>query len=147
MEWLVSSFEQLTLQQLYDVLRLRSEVFVVEQDCVYQDIDNLDTQCIHVMAYAGKSLEAYGRIIPPNIERPEVVLGRIVTSQNVRGKGYGKDLMKRMMEYSQKNYGGIDVFLMGQTYLERFYQEFGFKTISDSFLEDGIPHVNMVRKA
>jgi len=140
-------FFQLNIQELYDLLQLRSAVFVVEQDCVYQDLDNLDQKAVHLLGYptTGKNLIAYARILPKDIPYDGYAsIGRVISSKEMRGKGLGKQIMQKSIEYCCRAYPGVPVKIMAQYYLLDFYRSFGFKEFGEKFLEDGIWHINMV---
>jgi len=145
MKWILKKFEELTLEELYSILQLRNEVFVVEQNCVYQDVDNLDKQAWHLMGWQETQLMAYTRIIPPGIKYKEPAIGRVVISMAIRNKGVGKDLMNQSIDACEKLFGNTSVTLNAQLYLKRFYESLGFVPVSDVFPEDGIEHVKMTR--
>lgn len=142
------SFDQLSLNQLYDIMALRQEVFVVEQDCPYLDADGKDLTSYHLMGTTGDGqLIAYARIIPQGISYPTYVsLGRIVSAHTHRRKGIGKRLMKACLEYTEQLFPGEPIKISAQTYLIRFYENFGFQTVGETYLEDDIPHIAMVKK-
>ncbi|MEZ5009855.1 MAG: GNAT family N-acetyltransferase [Chitinophagales bacterium] len=143
--WNLKRFDELTTQELYDILHLRSEVFVVEQDCVYQDLDYLDQDALHLIAYAKDKLVAYVRIIPPKLKyKAAAAIGRVVSSPTVRGKGIGKALMKKAIIETQKLYPEMPIKISAQCYLDQFYKDLGFKVISEVYLEDGIDHQEMI---
>ena len=156
--WSCKPFKDLTNEELYDVFRLRQEVFVVEQNCPYQDADGKDLKSLHVTgcltpAYrqAGPpsptgegSLIAYARIVLPGVSYKEVSIGRVVTSQKVRRTGAGKILMEKTMEYIEKEFGKVPICIGAQLYLQKFYESFGFIREGNEYLEDGIPHVIML---
>jgi ElaA protein len=144
-QWQCLFFDQLTTKQLYAILAARSEVFIVEQNCIYQDIDNIDLVCHHVIAWTEQGeLAAYLRIVPPGQIFTEASIGRVITSKFARGTGIGKQLLVRGIEETQKIYPQDGLKIAAQQYLEKFYEGFGFKTVSDMYLEDGIPHVEMI---
>lgn len=146
--WQCTPFSELSAAQLYAILKVRSEVFVVEQNCVYQDIDGLDLECLHLVAWTGdQQVAAYLRIVPPGLKYAEVSLGRVVSSKAARGTGTGKQLLAKALEHIDKIYPGAAVQIQAQSYLENFYQGFGFVTVSDVLLEDGIPHFMMLKPA
>ena len=146
--WQCAAFSELSAAQLYAILKVRSEVFVLEQNCVYQDIDGLDLQCLHVIAWNDdQQVAAYLRVVPPGLKYAEVSLGRVVSSNAVRGTGIGKKLMGNAMNLVEQNYPGQPVLIQAQSYLENFYQTFGFVTVSDVLMEDGIPHFMMLKSA
>ena len=140
----IKTFEELTKQELYDLLQLRSEVFVVEQDCVYQDIDGKDDRALHVMMFVNDSLAAYTRCFPPGVYFEEAAIGRVVVSNDARGHGYGKVIMETSLVAIREKYGVDKVRVSAQTYLKRFYEELGFKQEGEGYLEDGIPHISMI---
>jgi ElaA protein len=144
MVWLCKKFDNLTAHELYAILQLRNEVFVVEQDCVFQDADNKDQLCHHVMGWQENSLVAYARIVPPGISYSESSIGRIVTSPSARKAGVGRELVKQGIEELYKLFGKIPIKIGAQRYLQKFYESFGFKQTSDVYLEDDILHIEML---
>jgi ElaA protein len=149
LSWQCATFSDLSVTQLYAILRARSEVFVVEQNCIFQEMDGTDEACQHLMASipgaTGPEVAAYLRIVPPGLKFTEASLGRVMTSSQARGSGIGKQLMTRGLEELQRTYPGAAVRIGAQHYLEKFYQSFGFVTDSALYLEDEIPHVEMLR--
>jgi ElaA protein len=137
-------FAELQVQQLYDALALRSEVFVVEQQCIFLDIDGIDPRGWHLLGHddAGR-LVAYARLLPPGVKAPEVVIGRVVTSPGARGTGAGQALMREAGDACARLWPGRPVTLHAQARLERFYQGHGYATVSEPYIEDGIPHIEM----
>jgi len=136
----IVDFSNLTLLELYELLALRAEVFVVEQNCPYQDLDGKDQGSLHALITKDGKLWAYSRIIPPGIAFPEVSIGRVLTSFNARGKGVGKNLMEISIKECLLRWPNYDVLIMAQSYLVKFYSNFNFVVEKDEFLEDGIPH-------
>ncbi|MDP6907903.1 MAG: GNAT family N-acetyltransferase [Flavobacteriales bacterium] len=147
LRWEWKSFGQLSSDQLYTILTVRQEVFVLEQSCLYLDADGKDRKSFHLMGYDGDALVAYARIVEPGISYPEVSIGRILSSQKVRGKGSGKELMHKALERIAKEYGDVPVRISAQSYLKDFYQQFGFEPTGKEYLEDEIPHMEMLRKS
>ena len=143
--WNSKNFDQLNPYELYDLLRLRSEVFVVEQNCVFLDMDNLDQHCIHLLGYDGSKLMAYTRIVPPGLIYKEASIGRVVTSSSVRYTGAGKKLMEQSIITLYKLFGSIPIKIGAQLYLKKFYESFGFVQMNEVYLEDGIEHIHMLR--
>ncbi|WP_297338171.1 GNAT family N-acetyltransferase [Algoriphagus sp.] len=141
------AFDELSVQELYHLLRLRSEVFVVEQNCVFLDQDNKDQKCHHLLLYADKQLAGYCRLVPAGLSYPEVAIGRVVSSPEFRGKGIGRKVMELGIEYGQKLYGPCDIRLGAQTYAMDFYKSLGFVSEGETYDEDGIEHIEMVKKA
>lgn len=136
-------FSELTTVQLYDVLQLRSEVFVVEQDCVYQDIDGYDDKAYHVLIYDESTLVAYTRILPPGTYFDELSIGRVIVKETHRRQNLGYKLMETSIEFSLKIYPNSTIKISAQQYLIRFYESLGFKIYGEGYLEDGIPHIGM----
>ena len=148
--WRVQRWQELTLEQLYGILAARVQVFVVEQDCAYQELDGLDSLALHVTAWTQDHTPrvlAYARLNPPHSRFPEPSIGRVITAAQVRGTGMGRSLMARVLEQAEARYPGLPVRISAQQYLEGFYREFGFRTVSAPYLEDGLPHLEMLRPA
>jgi len=139
------TFNQLNTTELYDLLQLRSEVFVVEQDCVYQDIDGKDQKALHILGYKDEKLVAYTRIFQPGDYFEEASIGRVVVKENQRQYGFGYDIMKASIEAINKHYKTSEIRISAQTYLIKFYNNLGFKAVGEEYLEDGIPHINMLK--
>lgn len=142
----VKTFEELNLQELYQLLRLRSRVFVVEQDCVYQDIDGKDDKALHVLGYENDVLVAYTRIFSPGYYFAEAAIGRVVVDENSRKKAFGHDILKASVAAVEERFGTKQIKLSAQTYLTKFYEQHGFKQVGEGYLEDGIPHIAMVKE-
>lgn len=145
MHWLLKPFQELTPLELYAILRLRGEVFVVEQTCPYLDPDGKDVYCMHLMGYKGDELAAYARIVPAGVSYAEASIGRVVTAPNHRRTGAGKELMTAAIAATEKLYGKVPVRIGAQAYLKKFYEDFGFVDRNEPYLEDGIPHLIMLR--
>jgi len=140
----LSSFEELSNLQLYEILKLRSEVFVVEQECAYQDLDGLDQSSLHLCQWDGIKLLAYTRLLSPGMDFEDAsAIGRIITSPSVRRKGFGRPIIERSIEECEKRWPRTPIKIHAQTYLLDFYREFGFKPYGEEFLEDGLPHYFM----
>src|SRR5262245_33887041 len=145
-EWITRTFDQLTVDELYDVLQLRQAVFVVEQKCWYLDADGLDKQSLHLLGrLPSGQLACYLRIVPPGHRFNEPSIGRVVVDHNLRRYRIGTLLMTRGVELAEERYPTFGIFLSAQKYLEHFYRSFGFTSTGDEYLEDGIPHVDMHR--
>lgn len=140
----VKAFQDLTNQELYEILKLRSEVFVVEQNCVFQDMDDKDQKCHHVMLYSDDLLVAYSRLVPAGISYQEMAIGRVITAASVRGKGLGKIVMELSIDYCRKVFGPGDIRIGAQTYALGFYSSLGFAAEGETYDEDGIEHIEMV---
>lgn len=141
--WHNKTFEALTPYELYAILQLRSEVFVVEQQCVYLDTDNKDQVSYHVMAWQQHKLVAYTRLVPAGISYPEPSIGRVVTSPAVRGTGIGRTLMQHSISTLYSLWGKTTITIGAQYYLRNFYSSLGFQQCSEVYLEDGIEHITM----
>jgi len=137
------SFQDLSTQELYGLLRLRSDVFVVEQNCPYADPDNKDQECLHVMGFDGTQLAAYARLVPPGLAYDSAAIGRVVIAGTFRKHGYGKALMNYCINETLSHFKTDTITISAQHYLEKFYTELGFVTKSDMYLEDDIPHIKM----
>lgn len=145
--WTIKRFHGLTLEELYRILQLRTEVFIVEQNCVYQDPDGKDQFAWHLMAIEDEKLAAYTRILPPGVSSESPAIGRVVTSSSKRRSGLGRELMRRSIETCEKLFGKTSITLSAQVYLQSFYESLGFIVVGEEYLEDGIPHIKMLRKA
>lgn len=140
------SFNELTLHELYAQMVIRQEVFSVEQDCVYLDADGKDQAAHHLSGYTPEGeLAAYLRVLPPGLAYQEVSIGRVVTGGKFRGKGLGKELMEESLRRIEAHYGPVPIRISAQSYLEKFYRELGFEPTGKAYLEDGIPHIEMLR--
>ena len=139
------TFQQLSLNELYYILQLRSEVFVVEQDCVYQDVDGKDQKALHIIGKKGDKIVGYTRVFKPGDYFKESSIGRVVVSKNERHLNYGEQLMKASIEAIEANFNTKEIKLSAQKYLEKFYNNLGFITEGEPYLEDGIPHIAMVK--
>lgn len=142
----VKHFEELTLHEVYDILQLRAEVFVVEQDCVYQDIDGKDEKALHIIGYYNEKIVAYTRCFAPNIYFEEAAIGRVVVNESHRQFGFGHDILEASVEAIENRYQTKTIKLSAQQYLTKFYESHQFVQIGDGYLEDGIPHIGMIKK-
>ena len=138
------TFLQLTTDELYELLRVRSEVFVVEQNCVYQDQDGDDQQAIHLWLTLGDRIVALARVCPARTHMQEISIGRVITT--VRDKGYGKQIMLHAIDAAKEFFGATLIDIEAQEYAKGFYESVGFKQSSDTFMLDGIPHIKMTWK-
>ncbi len=146
LDWILTHFNDLTVFQLYDLLRLRSEIFVVEQNCIFLDPDNVDPQCHHFLGYKLGKLVAYSRIVPANITYEFPSIGRIVVAGLERKNKYGVELVHKSIQCVEKLYGNADIQIGAQLYLKKFYESFYFFQLGEVYMEDGIKHIKMVRK-
>ena len=140
MEWKLKKFDDLTSDELYGILKLRSEVFVVEQNCVYQDLDDKDQFSYHLFLENEGEIIAVSRIIPENVSYEEMSIGRVVVKENFRGQGLSKIMMKKAIDFIVDDLGKSEIRLSGQAYLVDFYENLGFKKVSDVYMEDNIEH-------
>lgn len=145
MNWILSRFEALTLHQLYDVLKLRQQIFVVEQNCVYPDLDDYDKHCYHLLGFEGDELICCSRILPPGVKYEQASIGRVALKKERRGIGIADELMNTSISDLYKLFGKVPIKIGAQAYLENFYSKFGFKTISEPYDEDGILHIDMLK--
>lgn len=135
----VKSFYELSLDELYEILKLRSEVFVVEQQCLYLDIDDLDRQSEHLLVVENERIIGYIRLMPPGLKYPEASLGRVVLSQTFRHSDIGKTMVLEAMKQSER-----PIRISAQYYLKSFYEHLGFEQVGELYLEDGIEHIEML---
>ncbi|NCO64588.1 MAG: GNAT family N-acetyltransferase [Flavobacteriales bacterium] len=142
---LVKAFNELTTQELYDILQLRSEVFVVEQNCVYQDIDGKDQKALHILGFKNNQLVAYTRIFKPGDYFENASIGRVVVAKNQRQHQYGYDIMKVSIEAVENHFKETLIKISAQAYLKGFYNNLGFNEIGEEYLEDDIPHIAMIK--
>jgi len=138
-------FSELNIKELYDLLQLRSEVFVVEQDCVYQDIDGKDKKAHHVLGYKNDQLVAYTRVFKPEDYFKKASIGRVVVKERERQHNYGYDIMKASISLIENDFNETKIVISAQTYLGNFYNKLGFREIGEEYLEDGIPHIKMIK--
>lgn len=142
-EWICKKFDTLTASELYEIMKLRSEVFVVEQNCVYLDADNKDFKAYHLFTYVDNKIAAYARLLPPNISYSEASIGRVLTAATERKKGLGISLMQEAILETKQLFKTSTIKIGGQLYLKAFYESLGFSQTSDVYDEDGIPHIEM----
>jgi ElaA protein len=145
MNIVINSFDELSSNSLYDILALRNEVFIVEQQCPYQDLDYQDQQANHLLAYDAGKLIAYARILPYN--RYEMSFGRLITAASHRKTGLGRELMDSILIYLKNHHALKPIVITAQHYLKDFYQAYGFIPQGEPFDLDGIPHIRMVKRA
>jgi ElaA protein len=138
----IKRFEELTVQELYEILKIRVAVFVVEQNCPYQEIDGKDTSSLHVFLREGGAIKAYLRVVPKGVTFEDVVsIGRVLTTE--RGKGYGGRILLEGIKAARELLGGDTLKIEAQTYAKGYYEKAGFRQSSEEFMEDGIPHIEM----
>ena len=142
MEIIIKKFNELSLEELYEILKIRVSVFVVEQNCPYQEIDDKDKQAYHIYIRENNQIKAYLRVLDKGVSFPEVSIGRVLTTE--RNKGYSNILIKEGIKVAKEKYHVNKIKIEAQVYAKKMYEKHGFKQISDEFLEDGIPHIIML---
>lgn len=142
--WTYKNYIDITRDELYQILSLRSKVFVVEQHCVYQDPDDKDQRSWHLLGYLNEKLVAYARLLPPGLSYAEASIGRVITHPDYRKQGHGIALMKFAIETVNNLFATQKIKISAQCYLVNFYRSFGFKILGEEYLEDGIPHIEMI---
>lgn len=149
LQWQRKNFKQLNTRQLYEILKLRVNVFVVEQDCPYPDLDDKDThpETIHLVAFSNETLIAYARLLPPGLSYPEPSIGRILVKKEMRKKGIGSLLTNRAIDELKNTWPKQDIKISAQEHLQGFYENLGFDKVSNPYLEDNIPHIAMVKSS
>ncbi len=140
----IKSFEQLTLDEFHDMIALRIAIFVIEQNCPYQDLDGKDKVSFHALLHVNQQLVATARILPPGISYNDVSIGRVVVDTSFRGKSIGHELMNVCMDFVEKQFGKVPVRISAQSHLVKFYNEHGFVSTGKEYLEDNIPHTEML---
>jgi ElaA protein len=145
-QWKIKSFETLSVNELYDILRLRSEIFVVEQNCVYLDIDGKDKVALHLFGEFNGKIVAYSRLFEAGISFDNASIGRVVVDANYRDKKWGHDLMREAIAGIKTHFGERKITIGAQLYLKKFYESHGFLQTSEMYLEDDIPHIEMKRE-
>ena len=144
MKFEFKSFDKLSTDELYNILRLRSEIFVVEQNCVYNDLDGLDKAAVHQFLKKDGEIIAYSRLLKPGTRFSEYSIGRVVVKQTERGTGLGIKMMEEAKKYIVNEWSATKIKISAQSYLQRFYESLGFEIITEMYLEDGIPHLRMM---
>ena len=137
-------FSTISKEQLYDVLNLRQRVFIIEQDCFYEDIDYFDQKAHHLLVYCNKSLIGYARVFPPGIKYKSSSIGRIVVDKKYRGESFGKKITQEAIIFLKDKFINSDVCISAQFRLVNFYENLGFETVGEVYLEDGIDHIKMI---
>ena len=144
LQWSCKPFNELTLDELYAILRLRSEVFVVEQKCIFLDADGKDQASLHLMGWESGSLAAYCRLLPPGLSYSDASIGRVITSLAARRTGAGKQMMPRAIQICKDRFQNASIRISAQAYLIPFYSSFGFEQVSEIYLEDDQDHAEML---
>ncbi|WP_368503688.1 GNAT family N-acetyltransferase [Alkalihalophilus sp. As8PL] len=145
MNWILKTFNDLTIDELYALLQLRVEVFVVEQNCPYKEIDNNDQVAVHLMGYQSGCLIAYSRLFKPGDYYDEASIGRVIVKKDFRTYGYGAQLIEQSIKQLEELAPHATIKIQAQHYLHQFYESFGFQRISEIYEEDGIPHIDMIK--
>jgi len=143
LSWVCERFAQLGVERLYACLRLRADVFVIEQQCLFPDLDGLDAQALHLMAWDGEQLAAYARLLPPGLKAAAPVISRVVIAPSQRGRGIGHELNREALRHCERHWPDQGVTLFAQAHLQAFYAQAGFAPVGAPFDEDGILHQEM----
>jgi ElaA protein len=141
---MLKAFNELTVHQLYEILKLRSAIFVLEQQCLYQDMDDKDKYCHHLMIFEDNQLAAYTRLVPAGVSFSEISIGRVITNPAYRGRGLARKLMQQSIEACYDLFGKQPIRIGAQLYLKDFYGSLGFVQQGETYLEDDIPHIEML---
>ncbi|MEP1469944.1 MAG: GNAT family N-acetyltransferase [Halieaceae bacterium] len=144
LEWQTSAFDALTPAILYRAIKLRQDIFILEQECLYTDLDDLDQQATHMLCWRAGALVAYQRCLPPGVSYPESSIGRIIVTPEVRGIQLGRQLVQRGIDYNLAQWPDHDIKIGAQSHLQPFYNSLGFTTVGEEYLEDGIMHAPML---
>ena len=147
MNWKIKRFEEMTTTELYEILRVRSEVFVVEQTCIYQDLDLKDKKAYHLFCENNGEIAAYLRILDKGVSYPEISIGRVLTRETNRRIGLAREMMQKAISFVEEELSEMQIRISAQLYLKKFYEGLGFSVTSDIYLEDDIEHIEMVRRA
>ncbi|HKL11096.1 MAG TPA: GNAT family N-acetyltransferase [Clostridia bacterium] len=143
MEFITKKFEEYSLKDFYEIIKIREEVFIVEQNCVYQECDGKDENAFHLVCMESGQVMAYLRILEKGVSFEETSIGRVLVKKEYRSLGLGKMILEKAIEFIDSELNEYEIRISAQQYLTRFYESFGFKVVSDMYLEDGIPHVEM----
>lgn len=144
MKFEFKTFKELELDELYEILRLRAEIFVVEQNCVYNDLDDMDKSAVHLFLKKDGEIVAYSRLLKPGTRFSEYSIGRVVVKQSERRTGLGIELMNEAKNFILREWKTTKIKISAQKYLRKFYEDLGFEIVTDEYLEDGIPHFGMI---
>lgn len=146
MNWKLKRFNELTVEEIYNILALRNEVFIVEQECAFLDCDNKDLNSYHLFFEENGEIVAYLRILKKGVSYDQVSIGRVVVKKNYRGKGISRKMMLKAIEFIENNLKENTIKIQAQVYLLNFYSSLGFKAVSEEYLEDNIPHIDMMNR-
>ena len=144
MKFKFKPFNDLSIDELYEILKLRAEIFVVEQNCVYNDLDGLDKNAVHQFYKKNGEIVAYSRLLKPGTRFPDFSIGRVVVKETERGTGLGILMMEEAKNYILKQWNAPQIKISAQKYLRKFYEDLGFMVVTEEYLEDGIPHFGMM---
>lgn len=144
MKIIIKPYSKLDVDELHDMLQLRSEVFVVEQTCVYNDLDGWDKHATHIFIYEDELIVAYARILPAGTKFPQTSIGRVVVNPGFRKRDFGKLIMTKALDFAIQEWSAKEIKISAQLYLKKFYEDLGFKTVTEIYDEDGIPHIGMI---
>ncbi|AIF42354.1 GNAT family N-acetyltransferase [Virgibacillus sp. SK37] len=144
MEWCLKGFSDLTNEDLYALMKARVDIFVVEQECVYPELDDYDQQSMHYFLKINDQIAAYVRILPANTKYKEVSIGRVLVVKKFRGNGYATQIIQKAIDYINKEWKERKIKIQAQAHLRNFYGQLGFKKISEVYLDDNIPHIDMI---
>lgn len=146
MNWELKKFEELKVEEIYKILEIRNEVFIVEQQCAYQDCDGKDENAYHLYLQDNDKIIAYLRILNKGVSYDEISIGRVLVHKNYRGKGISREMMLKAINFIELNLNEKEIKIQAQSYLVDFYGSLGFKETSNEYLEDNIPHIDMLYK-
>ena len=146
MNWKIKKFNELNAEEIYKILALRNEIFIVEQECSYLDCDNKDFNSYHLFAEENGEVVAYLRILEKGVSYDEISIGRVAVKQNHRGRGISREMMLKAIDFIENNLFEDTIKIQAQAYLIKFYSSLGFKAVSEEYLEDNIPHIDMLYK-
>jgi len=146
LEFIIKRFEEFNLKDFYEIIKIREQVFIVEQDCVYQECDGKDENAFHLACMEDGKLMAYLRILEKGVSYDEIAIGRVLVKKEYRGRGLGKKLLEKAIEFIENELKENEIRISAQNHLTSFYGSFGFEIVSDMYLEDKIPHVEMFYK-
>ncbi|MFI8575302.1 GNAT family N-acetyltransferase [Rossellomorea aquimaris] len=144
MNWKIKSFNELSTHELYRILQVRTQVFVVEQHCPYLEVDGKDVHSYHLYKEENGEMVAYARLLPAGVSYKEPSIGRVLVKEGYRGKGLASELVRRGLDFIHDELGERTVKIQAQEYLREFYGSFGFRAITETYLDDGIPHIDMI---
>jgi len=146
MNWNIKKFNELNIEEIYKILALRNEIFIVEQDCPYLDCDDKDLNSYHLFLRENGEIVSYLRILEKGVSYDEISIGRVAVKKSYRGKGISRKMMLKAIEFIENNLSENTIKIQAQAYLLDFYSSLGFKAISEEYLEDNIPHIDMIYK-